>query len=433
MSDENIILPPIEDGTEKSARNFLYLGAALVVGFSIWASIGTLSVVSVAEGEVVPSSQVKSIQHLEGGIVRELSVREGQRVEKGQKLVVLESTASGADVNELRTRIAGLKVEITRLEAELSGAKEVKFDPEIEAGHPGLVREARQLLKNRRNRLSDTLTGGRANVSQRSQDVKEVEARIRNQQKTLKLLREKIEISESLLKDQLTNRYKHLDLLQEATRLEGAIEQDTVAVERTKSALAQSDADLSGLGSKFSEEASKAIDAARRQLAEFTPRLKKFEDSLKRTTLRAPVNGVIKTMHVVTVGGVVKPGDVVLDIVPAGDQLIVEARLSTQDIGFVRAGQDATVKLTATDAMRFGNLPGKVTNVSPDTLADENGKPFYRIRIETDRNHFLRGEMRYDLFPGMEVSTSIHTGARTVLEYLLDPFLNARGEAMRER
>jgi adhesin transport system membrane fusion protein len=113
--------------------------------------------------------------------------------------------------------------------------------------------------------------------------------------------------------------------------------------------------------------------------------------------------------------------------------LIIEARLATQDIGFVRAGQEATVRLTATDAMRFDNLTGEVVAVSPDTLTAEDGRPFYRVRIATKRDHFLRGAVRYDLFPGMEVSTSIHTGERTVMEYLLDPFLSARGEALRER
>ena len=168
-------------------------------------------------------------------------------------------------------------------------------------------------------------------------------------------------------------------------------------------------------------------------MAEFTPRLAKFEDSLKRTVLRSPVDGVVKTLHVVTVGGVFETGDVVLDIVPGGDRLIIEARPTTQDTGFVRAGQEATVRLTATDATRFDSLTGEVVAVSPDTLTAEDGSPFYRVRIATKRDHFLRGTVRYDLFPGMEVSTSIHTGERMVLECMLNPFLSARCEALKER
>ncbi len=426
-------LPKLKDGVSFASHLFLIMFLALIAGAGYWAWSGNLAVVSVAEGEVVPSSQIKSIQHLEGGIVRAIRIAEGDQVKAGQALIVLESTASGADVDELRTRIAGLSIEIARLTAEQQGDAAPTFDAATAAQRPDLVRDALALFTKRRARLEDARAGQRAIINQRRQDAREISARIGASAKMLKLMREQVNISESLLKDALTNRYKHIELLKETARLQGAIAQDRVAAERAKSARIEAVADLTGIGSKFSEEAAEDLDAARRQLAEFTPRLAKFEDSLKRTILRAPVDGVVKTLHVVTVGGVVKPGDVVLDIVPGGDRLIIEARLATQDIGFVRAGQEATVRLTATDAMRFDNLTGEVVAVSPDTLTAEDGRPFYRVRIATKRDHFLRGAVRYDLFPGMEVSTSIHTGERTVMEYLLDSFLSARGEALRER
>ncbi|MEQ8192993.1 MAG: HlyD family efflux transporter periplasmic adaptor subunit, partial [Rhodospirillales bacterium] len=152
-----------------------------------------------------------------------------------------------------------------------------------------------------------------------------------------------------------------------------------------------------------------------------------------RTVLRSPVDGVVKTLYVTTIGGVLKAGSTVVDIVPAGDRLIVEAKLPTQDIGYVRRGQQAQVKLASIDAMRFGNLPGKVVNVSPDTLVTKEGLPFYKVRIETEGDHFQRGDLRYQLYPGMQVMTNIQTGQRTVLEYLLDPFLRSFDEAMLER
>tara|TARA_B110000495_G_C22364737_1_gene238044 strand:- start:16 stop:501 length:486 start_codon:yes stop_codon:yes gene_type:complete len=161
--------------------------------------------------------------------------------------------------------------------------------------------------------------------------------------------------------------------------------------------------------------------------------MSKFEDNLKRTILRSPVDGVVKTLHVVTIGGVVRAGDAVVDVVPEGDRLIVEAKLKTQDIGYVRKQQSARITLASGDAMRFDGLEGVVVRVSPDTITGDDGEPYYKVRIQTERNHFRRAENRYDLFPGMQVIASIHTGERTIMEYLLDPFLDASDTAMRER
>jgi adhesin transport system membrane fusion protein len=270
-------------------------------------------------------------------------------------------------------------------------------------------------------------------MEQRQQDIQETTARIRNQRNSLKLLKEQIAISEDLLKEQLTNRYKHIDLLKELARLTGSIEEDKVALQRAGSAFQQASANRDSIRSKFSEEARSKLDTARRQLEEFTPRMSKYADSLKRTTLRSPVDGVVKTLHVVTIGGVVRAGDPVIDVVPEGDRLIVEAKLKPQDIGYVREQQSARITLASGDAMRFDGLEGIVIRVSPDTITGDDGQPYYKVRIQTERNHFRRAKNRYDLFPGMLVIASIHTGERTILEYLLDPFLNAGDTAMRER
>ena len=424
-----------ENQYEKNAGTHLFLFICILacIAFVAWAWNGNLAIVSVAEGEVVPSSQIKTIQHLEGGIVREIKVREGERVTKGQPLITLESAATGADVGELKTRIVGLRIEIARLQAAASNAAKPSFPHKLKKNHPQLVREANQLFESRKRRLKDELASQRAIMAQRKQDIQETTARIKNQRRSMKLLKEQIAISEDLLKEQLTNRYKHLDLLKELARLTGSIEEDKVALQRAGSALKQASANKDSIRSKFSEDARTKLDAARRQLEEFTPRMSKFEDSLKRTILRSPVAGVVKTLHVVTIGGVVRAGDAVIDIVPEGDQLIVEAKLKTQDIGYVRKQQSARITLASADAMRFDGLEGIVVRVSPDTITGDDGEPYYKVRIKTERNHFRRAENRYDLFPGMQVIASIHTGERTIMEYLLDPFFNASDTAMRER
>lgn len=420
---------------EAGRTTHLFLGVCLiaVLSFFTWASVSTLDIVSQATGEIIPASQVKSIQHLEGGIVREISVREGELVEKGQQLVVLERTQTTADVGELQVRLASLSAEISRLEAESTGQEKLVFPQDFEAEQPQLVRQTLSFFENRRKAQKNRINSQSEAVTQRRQSINELMARIRNQTKSLKLMEEQIAISNELMKDNLTNRYNHLDLLKEASGLRGQTEGNAAALSRTQSALKEAEAQLAGIRDEFREQASKELEEARLQFNELTLRVRKFRDSLQRTVLRSPVDGVVKSLYVTTIGGVLRPGETVADVVPGGDRLIIEARLETQDIGYVEPGQLVLVKLTSADAMRFGNLDGTVTNVSPDTLVTEEGVPYYKVRIETENDRFQRGDLQYRLFPGMQVIASILTGKRTVMEYLLGPLLNSMGGAMTER
>jgi adhesin transport system membrane fusion protein len=422
-----------EEDVQKTTHLFLGLCVLLCVSFFVWASVGKLDIVSMATGEVIPSSQVKSIQHLEGGIVRKIAVREGDHVKKGQPLVILEPTASGADVGELQVRLNSLRVTIASLESEAAGLKKPVFPEDLSKSQPLLIKQAlEQFDKRKRQRLSD-VTSYKEVVLQRRQNIKETSARIKNQRRSYSLLKEQIKISEALLKDDLTNRYNHLNLLRDDSRMRGKVEEDVAALQRNKSALKEAQAKLENIKNEQAVGIGKKLEEARLNYNKLVQRILKFEDNLSRTVLRSPVNGVVKTLYVVTIGGVLKPGFTVVDIVPGGDRLIIEAKLPTQDIGYVRRGQQALVMLASADAMRFGNLTGKVVRVSPDTLVTNEGMPFYKVRIETEQDHFQRGKLKYQLFPGMQVMTNIQTGQRTVLEYIFDPFLRSFNDAMLER
>jgi adhesin transport system membrane fusion protein len=422
-----------EEDVQKITHLFLGLCVLLCASFFVWASVGKLDIVSMATGEVIPSSQVKSIQHLEGGIVRKIAVREGDHVKKGQPLVILEPTASGADVGELQVRLNSLRVTIASLESEAAGLKKPVFPEDLSKSQPLLIKQAlEQFDKRKRQRLSD-VTSYKEVVLQRWQNIKETSARIKNQRRSYSLLKEQIKISEDLLKDDLTNRYNHLNLLRDGSRMRGKVEEDVAALQRNKSALKEAQAKLENIKNEQAVGIGKKLEETRLNYNELLQRILKFEDNLSRTVLRSPVNGVVKTLYVVTIGGVLKPGFTVVDIVPGGDRLIIEAKLPTQDIGYVRRGQQALVMLASADAMRFGNLTGKVVRVSPDTLVTNEGMPFYKVRIETEQDHFQRGKLKYQLFPGMQVMTNIQTGQRTVLEYIFDPFLRSFNDAMLER
>ncbi len=412
---------------------FLFCCIAMVGAFLAWASYGKLDVVSLATGDVVPAGQVKAVQHLEGGIVREILVREGDKVKEGQPLVRLEPIRTRTEVAEVNIRLRALQVAVTRLEAEATGAAKPDFPQALIDAEPDLVRQAMDLFEIRQQRVMNQIRSQEHLIEQRRQEIKEVQARLKNNATSIKLLGEQLKISQKLLKLNLSNRMNHLNLLKEESELKGRLEEDRAILPRAKAAQAAARSQLAAVKNGFHEEARKELSEVRRTTKELSERRRKFEDSLARTVLRAPVDGTVKTLYVVTVGGVVQPGGTVLDIVPGGDALLVEAKLPTQDIGFVRIGQEAQVQLASAEAVRFGILLGKVTHVSPDTIVTREGVPFYKVRIETERAYFQHGDIKHHLSPGMQVQASIRTGTRTVMRYLLDPYLRSFGKAMQER
>jgi len=432
MNEEGMTTPADAEVT-RGTHMFLGLCVGAVIAFSLWATNAELDIVSVATGEVAPSTNVQSVDHLEGGIVRAILVKEGDRVDAGQPLVELERTQSGADVQELKIRLRSLLADISRYNAELEGADAPKFPPALIKAEPELIRQAIGLFETRKKRMMGQIRAQEDAIRQRELEIKEVQSRRESARKSLNLITEQIGISEKLLAQELTNRMLHLNLLKEAADLRGRIDESEAALPRLRAALGEARANMETIRASFREEAQTELDKVTREMDELSQRIRKVEDNLDRTTLRAPVAGIIKSLYVVSVGGVVRAGTTVADIVPADDRLIIEAQLPPQDIGYVRAGQAAKVTLASGDAAKFGDLPGTVERVSPDTLVTEDGRPFYKVRISTEQSFFEDGKLRYDLFPGMQVIASIQTGSRTVMEYILDPLVGRMQDALRER
>ncbi|WP_285905971.1 HlyD family type I secretion periplasmic adaptor subunit [Pseudodesulfovibrio pelocollis] len=478
---------------DRVTRTFFHLCVAFCVSFFVWASFSPLDIVSDAVGEVIPSSRVKRIQHLEGGIVRSILVREGDLVETGQPLVELETTASDSTVAELNIRINSLEAEVARLEAESrwfaapaapevsapdngaategvenengadkngengngsnairqpasSGAAilkpELRVDPyavgiefpaRLLAEAPGVADQAREFYEARRDRFINDLNAQREKITQREQDVQEITVRIRNQRQGLTYVREQIAISDELLKDKLTSRYKHLGFLKEESTLVSRIQEDEAALIRAGSALTAARDSLEQLFNAFHEEVQDTLRKSRRELLEFSQRLRKMSDSLDRTVIRSPANGIVKSVYIMGEGEVVQSGMTVLDIVPAGDKLVIEAHLPLGDIGYVQLGQAATVRLSTGDARMYGNLEGIVTGISPDAITKEDVGTFYKVLVETENDRFEKDGRRYQLYPGMRVLVGIKTGERTVMEYLVYPYFDTLYHGLRER
>lgn len=358
----------------------------------VWAGFAALDEVAIGEGKVTPASRSQIIQSLEGGILAQMLVREGDIVEVGQQLAVLDPLQARTAMEEAQVRIVALRAKAARLEAEMHDADDVRFDDDLQDAGAVIVRERQLFTANRRAFTQNA-------------------AQLRLQ---LQLAREELAMATPLLKSGAANSAEVLRMRQKIveidTRLAATLSEYYVALK----------ADFA------------------KTMAELEPLLKVREgraDQLRRTTITAPARGVVKDIRVSTIGGVVAAGGVVMEVVPLDDQLLVEARLSPRDIAFIHPGQEATVKITAYDSAIYGALSARVDRISPDTIIDDVDKRinYYRVYVLTDQGFLQSADgKRHPIMPGMVATAEIRTGRRTVMSYLLKP-LNKAGEALRER
>lgn len=376
----------------RGARMLLWLIIASIAGFFVWATFAQLDEVAVGEGKVTPASKGQIIQSLEGGILAELPVREGDVVEVGQNIATLDPVQARALMEEALAHISALQARAARLQAEMSDLDEVVFPEEVINDHLVVERERQLFIANRRA----------------------FKENIENLRKQLDLAEDELRITLPLLKSGATNEVEILRLRQKA------VEQSS------KLAATQSEYYVA-LKADFSKT-----------MADLDPLLKVQEgraDQLRRTVITSPTRGIVKDIRISTIGGVIGPGGILMEIVPLEDQLLIEAKLSPRDIAFIHPEQNATVKITAYDSSIYGTMSGKVDRVSPDTIEDQVDKRiyYYRVYVLTDQAYLeTRDGKRHPIMPGMVATTEIRTGSNTVLGYLLKPLRKA-GEALRER
>ena len=391
----------------KSTQLFFITFSLLALSMILWAAFFKIDIVSNAEGQVIPVGEIKTIQHLEGGIIEKILVKESEYVETGQPLVILAATASEVDVEELQVRMDTQVIKSIRLEAEINNFEVPIFPTSLSKKREKIINKSMELFMSRQKTFEGTL--------------KEFDTLVLKAQTDVDILLRQAEMSQQLMEEQVTSEFAHLNILKELNNAKGILEE---TIEKRE-----------GYINQFIEEGRDELQVAQRELSQSDETMKKLKDSLKRTTIIAPVDGVVKNLFFVTEGGVIKPGGSILDLVPTKDSLIVEARLPNSDIGFVKVDQEAVVKLSSADSVNFGQINGRVVQISPDTEEDDNDNRivFYKILIETDQVYFESKDKIYQLVPGVKVLASIHIGERTVANYLLSPFLGSMGQSFQER
>jgi adhesin transport system membrane fusion protein len=406
--------------------------AALLASGIGWSTVAELDEVSVAAGEVVPQSKVKVVQHLEGGIITNIYVQEGAVVKAGEPLLQLDLAQTAMNKEELEVRLDGLLLSKARQEAEATGA-ELVLPPEIAARRPDLAASEREAFEARREELATQLSVLDQQVRQRQLEIREVEARQSTLSKSESLARQKLAMSAELLRDNLTPKLDHLKLRSELEEIQGEKAVLEQILPRVEAALIEAEQRVAEATLRFRREARDLLSETEISLARTREILRQATDQELRTEIRSPIDGVVKNVRYSTLGGVVKGGEPIMDLVPTGDTLIIEARLNAVDRGYVRVGQDATVKVSTYDFARYGGLEGKVTLVAPDSTQPENAPPYFRVLVETEKDYLGDQPGDFAITPGMQATVDIHTGTRSVLDYLIRPVLKLKHEAFRER
>ena len=424
-----------EDGKSVFGHLLLIAIGVLVVVFLVWSNFAVLDEVTRGEGRVIPSSQVQVLQNLEGGIISEILVREGDIVEKDQVVMRIDNTAAVSSVEELQTRRWTLEAMIRRLEIEATGGDvdSLSFPPELIDAAADVVESELALFQARYGQLESQIATLRTQSQQREQEVAELGGKVKGLKQAAALADKELKIMRPLAGEGVISQVDLLSKEREYNEILTELNATNLALPRAKSAQQEAANRIAELEMTFRATASKELNDARAELSAVTAQLSAGTDRVQRTEVRSPVRGTVKEIKLRTLGAVVRPGEDLMEIVPLEDTLLVEAQIRPADIAFIRPGQKATIKITAYDYGIYGGLEGTVEQISADTIEDEEGNRFFRVRMKSGKTFLGDPNQPLPIIPGMTASVDILTGEKTVFQYLMNPILKAKDSALRER
>ncbi|CAM3157443.1 hemolysin secretion protein D [Pseudomonas floridensis] len=406
--------------------------AGLLFSALLWARFAVLEEVTTGEGKAIPSSKVQVIQNLEGGIVTEIFVREGQVVSKGDTLLRLDDTRFLSSRGESEVDRLTLTAQVERLAAEAEG-RALTLPPDVIASAPQVAADEQALYESRQRHLLSEQRTLNEQLRQKTQELAEFRAKQEQFRSSLALVQQELDMSAPLVGSGAVSPVEILRLKRNAVEIRGSMNANTLAIPRAEAAINE----LRSRGQEselaFRADAARELNEKRNDLARIGATRIAIDDRMSRTTVQSPVRGIVKTLKVNTIGGVVQPGSDLLEIVPLEDNLLIEAKVRPQDVAFLHPGQKAMVKFSAYDYTLYGGLPARLELIGADTVADDKGNSFYLIQVRTDSNHLGSDSKPLLIIPGMIATVDIITGEKSVMDYLLKPVLKARAEALRER
>lgn len=411
------------------AKLLLRLAAVALLVMVIWAAFAQIDEVTRGEARVVPTSQVQIIQSVDGGVVEALLVHEGQIVEAGQLMLRVDPTRFVSSMQESRVGQLALQAKVLRLEALTRGTA---FNPpaELMRDAPDVVAQETRLYESRRAEINAQTFISQNQLVQRQQELNEVRARRDQAVRSLELMTKEINATRPMIATGAVSEVEVLRLERQVAGLRGDSEQATAQISRVQSSILEATRKIEEVQLTSRNQMSAELSDAMSKLASLSQGGLALQDKVKHADIKSPVRGTIKRLLVNTVGAVVQPGKEVVEVVPLDDMLILEVQITPKDIGFLRPGQEATVKFSAYDFSIYGALTADVVNIGADSVLDEKGNAFYHVRVRTRKSSL---GPTLPVIPGMVAQVDILTGKKTVLSYLLKPVLRAKANAMTER
>ena len=421
---------------EESIPGFLRLmllaAAGLVILFIVWSAIVPIDEVATAPGEVVPSAAVKLIQHLEGGVVGEIKVRDDQLVEAGDVLVRMDPAQPTAELEQLRSRQAALLVRAQRITAFLQGGK-LDFAG-IGTAYPDLASDQRQILENQIRTRKTNLEMASSQIDQRQKELGQLRDALAVAKKHVDLANELMRVREEMVAKGLVTRIVYLETKRALITAEGEVERLREQIRVAADQLNETRTRYTNLDSTIREQSLDEQGAVTAELAQVRNAIAKAQDRVDRLEVRAPVTGWVQDLKVRTVGEVIPPGGTLMRLVPKGDTLEAEIRIATRDVGHMHVGQRAVIKVTTYEYARYGSIPGTLKRISPTTFVDTGSpQPYYKGEVELARPYVGQVDGLYPVLPGMSLQVEMVTGNKTLLAYLMKPFANALDASFHER
>lgn len=406
---------------------------SLIIAFLIWALFASIDVITRGNGHVIPSQKTQVISNLEGGIIKMVLVKEGDIVQAGQVLMIIDPTVSEARYKSSREQYLRYLAASTRLQDQIAG-KNYTVPQEVEMESPSIAFEERRHYQERLQQFETQLSIAKQVVLQKQQEVAEGKAKLIQAQEQLNLSQQELKTVEPLVAEQLISKREILRLQRDTANLKGDVATGKASLPKNEAALSQAKEELKQISFRFQNEDQEQLREIKIKLAEAKEGMLEAKDRMTRTELRSPVKGIVKEIKMKTVGGTIRGGEAVMEVVPFEDTLLIEADILPSDVAFIHPGQEAKVKVTAYDYSIYGSFKAQLLGISADTVHDpEQKKDYYRVLLRTDKNYLERNGKKLPIIPGMTVEVDILIGTRTVLQYLLKPIIRGLSQSFRER